>query len=423
MVKMDKLIIEGNGPLKGSIPISGAKNSVLPLMAASMLAPGTHQFSNVPNLRDVRTMQRLLTHLGVDSQLEGNTLTLTSNGLKSHEAPYDLVKTMRASVLVLGPLTGRWRHASVSLPGGCAIGARPIDLHLKALQAMGAEIQIHEGYVSVKAEKLHGATIPFDIVTVTGTENIMMAASLAEGTTVLKNAAKEPEISDLANYLNKMGAKISGAGTDTITIEGVSELKPAQHIVIADRIEAGTFLMAGAITGGEVTTVGCPAELLGLALQKLKEAGCQIQAREQNGIPTISLKATQRLQGVDITTAPYPDFVTDLQAQFMAVMTLAQGESRICETIFENRFQHALELKRLGADIEIEGRCANIRGVSKLSGAPLMATDLRASASLILAGLAAEGTTVVDRAYHIDRGYEKIEEKLILLGAKIKRVS
>ncbi|OGQ06394.1 MAG: UDP-N-acetylglucosamine 1-carboxyvinyltransferase [Deltaproteobacteria bacterium RIFCSPLOWO2_01_44_7] len=414
---MEKLVIEGGLPLRGSVTVSGAKNSVLPLMAATMLTPGTHRFTNVPKLRDVTTMQRLLAHLGVDSQIEGRTLTLTTNELKSHEAPYDLVKTMRASVLVLCPLVARWGKARVSLPGGCAIGARPIDLHLKALKEMGATIEIKEGYVEASAEKLKGAHITFDTVTVTGTENLMMAASLAEGATTLKNAAREPEIGDLANYLNKMGAKIEGAGTDTLTIQGVSQLKPSEHSVIADRIEAATFLMAGAITGGEVTVKNCPSQFLEALIDRLKEAGCTFDIADHQ----ITIKITQRLKSVNVTTSPFPGFATDLQAQFMALMTLAEGTSVISETIFENRFQHALELKRLGADITLDGRTAIIKGVEKLSGAPLMATDLRASASLILAGLAAEGTTIVDRAYHIDRGYEHIEERLARLGAKIKR--
>lgn len=418
---MEKLIIRGKMPLSGPIDINGAKNAVLPLMAASMLAEGIHQFSNVPFLRDVATMQKLLTHLGVSSQREGRNLTLTSDGLKSHEAPYDMVKTMRASVLVLGPLLARWGKASVSLPGGCAIGARPIDLHLKALEKMGAQIQIREGYVEAVAPKLYGAQIRFDTVTVTGTENLMMAASLAEGTTVLENAAKEPEIEDLADYLNKMGARVEGAGSDTILVRGASALKPSAHAVIADRIEAATFLMAGAITGGEVRVKNCPPRFLEMPLKLLKDAGCKIETDENSPSPLITLKAPQRLRSVNITTAPFPGCATDVQAQFMALMTLAEGTSTITETIFENRFQHALELKRLGANIELSGNTATVRGVEKIEGAPLMATDLRASASLVLAGLAAEGETVIDRIYHIDRGYEKIEEKLNRVGAQIRR--
>jgi len=387
-------------------------------MAATMLAPGTHRFTNVPRLRDVATMQRLLAHLGITSQLEGRTLTLTTNGLQSHDAPYDLVKTMRASVLVLGPLLARWGKARVSLPGGCAIGARPIDLHLDGLKQLGAQIEIKEGYVDATANRLQGAHITFNIVTVTGTENLMMAASLAHGTTILKNAAREPEVPDLANYLNKMGAKINGAGTDTITIEGVAKLKPSEHAVIADRIEAATFLMAGVITGGEICVENCPPQFLEILLDRLKEAGCKINTQGSK----ISLAAPSRLKSVNITTAPFPGFATDLQAQFMALMSIANGTSVISETIFENRFQHALELKRLGADITLDGRTAIVKGVEKLSSAPLMATDLRASASLILAGLAAQGTTTVDRVYHVDRGYERIEEKLKQLGAKIQRI-
>lgn len=390
-------------------------------MAASLLAEGTHQFSNVPKLRDVFTMQKLLAHFGIPSQMEENILTLSADGLKSQEAPYDLVKTMRASVLVLGPLLARWGEAKVSLPGGCAIGARPIDLHLDGLKKLGAEIEIEGGYVTARAKKLIGQEITFKTVTVTGTENLMMAACLAEGTTLLHNAAREPEITDLANYLNKMGARIEGAGEETVTLHGVTGLKPAAHTVIADRIEAGTFLIAGVMTQGHVTIENCPADLLGAPLQYLRETGCRITINEANAAPRISAEAPEKLQAVDIATAPFPGLATDLQAQFMALLSLADGTSVITETIFENRFQHALELKRLGADIQLENHQAVIKGVAKLSGAPLMATDLRASASLILAGLAAEGTTTVDRAYHIDRGYEKIEQKLSQLGAKIQR--
>lgn len=389
-------------------------------MAATLLAEGTHQFFNVPQLRDVTTMQKLLAHFGIPSQKEGKSLTLTANGLASYEAPYDLVKTMRASVLVLGPLLARWGEAKVSLPGGCAIGTRPVNLHLAALEKMGAEIKIEAGYVLAQAKRLTGMEIYFETVTVTGTENLMMAASLARGTTVLNNAAREPEIGDLADYLNKMGAKIEGAGTDVIQITGVDELLPSQHTVIADRIEAGTFLMAAGITGGKVTVDNCPPDYLGAALPLLREAGCAIHITDNR---RITLSAPQKLTGIDMTTAPFPGLATDLQAQFMALMTLADGTSHITETIFENRFQHALELNRLGADIKLDGHRATVRGVQKLSGAPLMATDLRASASLILAGLAAGGATTVDRAYHIDRGYEKIEEKLTRLGAKIRRTS
>lgn len=387
-------------------------------MASTLLAEGTHQFANVPSLRDVTTMQKLLAHLGVPSQKEEENLTLNTNALCSYEAPYDLVKTMRASVLALGPMLARWGKAKVSLPGGCAIGGRPINLHLDAFKKMGAEIEIEEGYVTARAKRLHGVEIHFETVTVTGTENVMMAAALASGTTTIKNAACEPEIADLAGYLNKMGAKITGAGTDTIQMHGVEELKPASHTVIADRIEAGTFLIAGAITGGEVTTTHCPASCLEALLQPLRNAGCDVRVWSEN---QITVRAAQKLQSVDVTTAPFPGLATDLQAQFMALMTLAEGTSTITETIFENRFQHALELNRLGADIRLDGNRAFVRGVEKLSGAPLMATDLRASASLILAGLAAHGTTTVDRAYHIDRGYERMEEKLTRLGARIRR--
>ena len=414
---MDQLVIEGGRALNGTVKIGGAKNSVLPLMAATLLTPGEHCFTNVPHLRDVTTMQKLLQHLGIISTLENHQLQITTDALQSHEAPYELVKTMRASVLVLGPLVARWGKAIVSLPGGCAIGARPIDLHLKALEQMGAALTMHDGYVEATAQKLKGAHITFDKVTVTGTENIMMAATLADGITVLENAAREPEVTDLANYLIAMGTEIRGAGTDRITIYGRSQLKAAQHTVIPDRIEAGTFLIAGAITGGTVTVDSCPPEYLAVALEKLKEAGCEITVRQN----LITLKAPKKLKAINFTTAPYPGLATDLQAQFMALTTLAEGTSIITETIFDNRFQHALELKRLGADITLEGHTAIIKGVGHLSGAPMMATDLRASASLVLAGLAADGRTEIDRAYHIDRGYEKIEEKLKPLGAKISR--
>ena len=414
---MDQLIIEGGVCLRGTVPINGAKNAALPLMAAALLAPGEHRFKNVPHLRDVVTMQKLLGHLGATSTLENHELCIQTDNLKSHEAPYELVKTMRASVLVLGPLLARWGKAKVSLPGGCAIGARPIDLHLKALEQMGAVITIHDGFVEATAKKLQGAHITFDKVTVTGTENILMAAVLADGTTILENAAREPEIPDLARCLTAMGADITGAGTDRIVIHGGAPLRAAKHKVTADRIEAATFLMAGAITAGAVTIEGCPAEYLAVALDKLKEAGCEIGVEGER----ITLKGPKKLKPLNLTTAPYPGLATDLQAQFMALMTLADGTSIIHETIFENRFQHALELKRLGADIALEGHTAIVKGVGALSGAPLMATDLRASASLVLAGLAARGTTVIDRAYHIDRGYEKIEQRLQTLGAKISR--
>lgn len=420
---MERLIIKGGKPLQGRVNISGAKNSILPLMAASLLAEGIHQFTNVPRLRDVFTMQKLLKHFGIPSQIEENTLTLTTHNLIPTEAPYDLVKTMRASVLVLGPLLGRFGEAKVSLPGGCAIGARPIDLHLEGFKKLGAQIEIEGGYVVARAKKLFGTEITFKTVTVTGTENLMMAASLAQGTTVLKNCAQEPEVPDLAQYLNKMGGRIEGAGTDTITIQGVSELKAATHTAIADRIEAATFLIAGAITGGAVSVANCPASFLSAPLQHLQECGCTVQINEKSGRPEITLSVPNGLKATDIITAPFPGLATDLQAQFMALLSLAEGTSVITETIFENRFQHALELKRLGADIELQGNQAVVKGVQKLSGAPLMATDLRASASLILAGLAAEGTTQVDRAYHIDRGYERIEEKLKNLGANISRES
>lgn len=414
---MEKLILCGGIPLKGRLKVDGAKNAALPLMAATLLCEGTHQFGNVPNLMDIRTLQTLLLHLGVESRLEGKNLTLHNTGLEFFDAPYDLVKTMRASVLVLGPLLARLGKARVSLPGGCAIGARPINLHLEALEKMGASIELEEGYVTASCKKLRGADITFETVTVTGTENILMAAVLAEGTTVLRNAACEPEIPDLANYLIQMGANIHGAGTGTLVIHGVSSLQPATHEVIADRIVAGTYLMAAAITGGDITIDGCHCDLLGDPIRVLAETGCQITCGEK----TVSLRAPEKLKSVDIVTAPFPGFATDLQAQFMACMTLADGKSRITEAIFENRFQHALELQRLGAKIRIRGNTATVSGVPKLKGAPMMATDLRASAGLVLAGLAAEGETRIERAYHIDRGYEQLETALQSLGASIRR--
>jgi UDP-N-acetylglucosamine 1-carboxyvinyltransferase len=365
-------------------------------------------------------MGKLLSHIGMEISADSGTYALKRLSTCNPEAPYDIVKTMRASSLILGPLLAAFGRARVSMPGGCAIGARPLDLHLKALEAMGAKITLEEGYVNAETKRLHGATINFDNVTVTGTENIMMAATLAKGTTVLKNAAREPEIPDLAEYLNRMGAKIEGAGTDTITIEGVSELHAAEHTIIADRIEAGTFACAAAITGGEVTIEGCPRSFIEALHAKLQEAGCRID--EERATKTgFQIIAPSGLNAANITTAPFPGFATDLQAQFMACMTVAEGTSMINETIFENRFMHVQELIRLGADIKTEGHTAMVRGVARLTGAPVMATDLRASASLVLAALAAEGTTEIQRIYHLDRGYEHIEEKLRELGAKIER--
>lgn len=413
---MDSLSIEGGIPLHGDVEITGAKNAALPLMAAALLTPHTFILRNLPPLQDIQTMKRLLTHTGAQWQ-DGRTITIAAEKITNAEAPYDLVKTMRASSLVLGPLLARTGAAHVSLPGGCAIGARPLNLHLKALEAMGAEIAISEGYITAKAKQLKGATITFDTVTVTGTENIMMAATLADGVTVLENAAQEPEVSALADCLTRMGAKIDGAGTSRITITGVSELNGVDYTLIPDRIEAGTYLMAGAITGGEVTVRNVPPQFLQATLDKLTDAGCVITTADHN----ITLKAPQRLRAVDITTAPFPGFATDLQAQFMACMTVAEGTSIIRETIFENRFMHVAELGRMGANITVEGHTAHVKGVPHLSGAPVMATDLRASACLALAGLAAQGTTEIQRIYHLDRGYEHVEDKLRRLGAKIRR--
>lgn len=451
--QMDKLIIHGGKRLKGSVKIGGAKNAALPCLAATILAEGRHTLHNIPQVADVRTMVKLLQHIGVVAEFtlpnnvvptlrsgisnppdlkvgttekttEENVACFATTNLKNPEAPYDIVKTMRASSLVLGPMLARFGRARVSLPGGCAIGARPLNLHLKALESMGAKITIDGGYIESHASRLHGANIHFDNVTVTGTENIMMAAVLANGTTVLENCAREPEVADLGNYLTKMGAHIEGAGTDKITIEGVKSLHPAEHSIIPDRIVAGTFACAAAITGGNITIEDCPSELFDALLTKLQDAGCTIQPATRNPIThSTNIQAPHRLNAVDITTSPFPGFATDLQAQFMACMTLANGTSVITETIFENRFMHVQELIRLGADIKVEGHTAIVKGVPKLTGAPVMATDLRASASLVIAALATEGTTEIQRIYHLDRGYEQIEKKLIELGAEIERVT
>lgn len=416
---MDKLIIHGGVPLSGEIRVSGAKNSALPLMCAALLTREQLTLSNVPHLRDVTTMLRLLAQMGVDVSLDDRLgLTLNAERLSDPLAPYDLVKTMRASILVLGPLVARCGEARVSLPGGCAIGLRPVDLHIKGLQALGAEISVEQGYIAARARKLKGARIVMDLVTVTGTENLMMAACLAQGTSVLENAAREPEVVDLANCLRAMGARISGAGTDAITIEGVAQLHGAAHRIMPDRIETGTFLTAAAATRGRVTLHGVDAGFLEAVLGKLRDAGAEL--RTGDGI--ISLAMRGRPRSVDVRTAPYPGFPTDMQAQLMALDATAEGAGVITETIFENRFMHVLEMQRLGADIEISGNAALVRGVGKLQGATVMATDLRASASLVIAGLVAEGETAVDRIYHLDRGYECIEEKLAQLGARIKRV-
>jgi UDP-N-acetylglucosamine 1-carboxyvinyltransferase len=413
---MDKIVIQGGRKLNGEVPVSGAKNAALPILFSALLTEGANRFGNIPNLVDIKTARKLLHNLGV--RTEGNgTVRVDATSLTRCEAPYDLVKTMRASILVLGPLVARLGQARVSLPGGCAIGARPVNLHIKALEEMGAEIRLEEGYIDARAKRLQGARIYFDISTVTGTENIMMAAALAEGTTVLQNAAKEPEVVNLAEVLTGMGARISGAGTDVITIEGVPRLSPVEASVIPDRIEAGTFLIAAGMTGGDIRLAGCRADHLDALLTKLQETGMTIEV-DPDGIRAAG---SPKLLSVDVKTLPYPGFPTDLQAQVMAMMAMGQGFSVVTETVFENRFMHVSELLRMGADIDIQGNSAFVRGVPRLKGAPVMATDLRASASLVLAGLAAEGRTEVARVYHLDRGYEAMEKKFAALGAEIKR--
>jgi UDP-N-acetylglucosamine 1-carboxyvinyltransferase len=383
-----------------------------------LLTHGHTEIRNVPQLADILTMGKLLQQMGLKVQLKGNKAKIYANGYQDHVAPYEMVKTMRASVLVLGPLLARLGKAKVSLPGGCAIGARPIDYHLKGLEALGAKIRVEHGYVEAEAKRLHGARINFEDVTVTGTENVMMAATLAEGTTVLENAAREPEVIDLANMLNTLGAKIQGAGTPTITIEGVEKLSGGSHHVMADRIEAGTFMIAGCLPGSKVLVQGIDPEPLEALFSKLRESGARVELRKDG----IEVSAPKKLKPVHISTAPYPGFATDFQAQFMALMTVADGHSTVKENIFENRFMHVGELIRMGAEIKLDGNSAIIQGVKSLSGAPIMATDLRASASLVIAGLAAEGITEITRVYHIDRGYEKIEKKFRKLGARVKRV-
>lgn len=414
---MEKIIINGKRRLTGEVTISGAKNAALPILAASILTEGWNTFSNVPHLRDIDTIKTLLMGLGVKVE-EGEDLKINAGGLNNYEAQYDLVKTMRASVLVLGPLLARLKKARVSLPGGCAIGARPINLHLDGLATLGAKITLDHGYVEAEAKSLKGAPVFLDIPTVTGTENLMMAATLAEGITTLENAAREPEIVELATALKKMGANIKGEGTETITIEGVKELKPITHEIMPDRIEAGTFMVAAGMTSGDIKLRNCNINHMGATVSKLREAGLKI-IKETDGLRVIGGGS---IRTVDIKTAYYPGFPTDMQAQTMAFMCLANGTSVILETIFEDRFMHVSELRRMGADITIEGHSAIVKGVPSLSGASVMATDLRASASLILAGLAAEGRTEISRVYHIDRGYERIVEKLSSLGADIQRV-
>ena len=414
---MDKLVIRGGVPLRGEIAVSGAKNAALPILCAALLAAEELVVDNVPALHDVATMLKLLGQMGVAVTREGDTVRLSAADIGNRTAPYELVKTMRASILTLGPLVARFGEARVSLPGGCAIGLRPVDQHIKGLEAMGATITVEHGDLIARAERLRGARIVMDIVTVTGTENLMMAAALAEGTTVLENAAREPEIPDLAACLNAMGARVSGAGTDTITIEGVASLRGARHRVMPDRIETGTFLVAAAATGGEVRLTGARPDTLDAVLEKLREAGAMVAT----GADWISLQQKTRPKAVNVRTAPYPAFPTDMQARFMALDALADGTGIVTETIFENRFMHVQELKRLGADITVEGNTAVVKGVPQLTGAIVMATDLRASASLVIAGLAAQGETVIERVYHLDRGYEHIEQKLSTLGARIQR--
>jgi UDP-N-acetylglucosamine 1-carboxyvinyltransferase len=414
---MDKIVIEGGTPLNGEVVLSGSKNAALPILSACLLTGGWHTINNIPALRDIYTIKEILSNLGVVFEEDGRVLRVNSDDLNSPVAPYQLVKTMRASILVLGPLLSRLGKARISLPGGCAIGARPIDLHLKGLSAMGANIDLEHGYVVASADKLRGADIFFDIPTVTGTENLMMAAVKGEGKTTLQNAAKEPEVIDLANMLNHMGAQIEGVGTDTITIVGVKELHPVTYTIIPDRIEAGTFLAGAAITKGKMKIKGCKTDDLEAIVEKLLDTGMQIKRQGED----LVAEGHDSIKSVDIKTMPFPGFPTDMQAQFMALMCIADGWSMIRETIFENRFMHVSELRRMGADIEINAGQALVRGKSSLSGAQVMATDLRASACLVLAGLAAEGRTEISRVYHLDRGYENLDGKLSLLGPKIWR--
>ena len=417
---MDKLTIPGNGPGNGEITVSGAKNAALPLMCAALLTKDTLRLTNVPMLRDVKTTQKLLQGMGARVLTDNvHEFEINCGSLNNTCAPYELVKTMRASILVLGPTLAHFGEAQVSLPGGCAIGSRPVDQHLKGLEAMGAEIVIEHGYVKARAKRLKGARIVMDMVTVTGTENLLMAAVLADGTTVLENAAMEPEVTDLADCLVKMGARIQGIGTPTLTIEGVERLSGTTHAVVPDRIEAGTFLCAVAMAGGKVVLRRAAPKTMQAVLDKLSEAGAIIEA----GDDWIAIDMQQRPRAVDIRTLPYPAFPTDMQAQFMAMNAIAEGSGKVVETIFENRFMHVPELNRMGANISAEGNTAIVKGVAKLSGATVMATDLRASASLVIAGLVADGDTIVERIYHLDRGYENIEQKLGGVGAKIERIA
>ncbi len=418
---MNVFQIEGGTPLEGDVVISGAKNAVLPLQAAALLANGKMTIKNVPRLKDVATLALLLEGMGVTVNTDkNNNITTDTSTIKNQIAPYELVRTMRASILVLGPLVARYGYAEVSLPGGCAIGSRPVNIHLSGLEAMGVEITVDEGFIRAKCEKLKGATIVMEAVTVTGTENLLMAAVLAEGTTILENAAREPEVVDLADCLNAMGAKITGEGTNTIIVEGVKKLKGIEYSVLPDRIETGTYLAAGAITGGRVKCVNAAPHTLDAVLQKFRECGASVEVGED----WIELDMRGRkLKAVDVRTEPHPAFPTDMQAQFMAMNCVSEGIGVVVETIFENRMMHVAELMRMGANIRLEGNTAIVAGMPSLRGAPVMATDLRASASLILAGLAAKGITIVDRIYHTDRGYEKIEEKLSGIGAKIQRIT
>lgn len=415
---MDKLLIEGGARLAGEIAISGAKNAALPLLCAALLTREPVTFTNVPRLNDIATLLRLLEQMGVKVVRQDDSVTLDASQLDNPVAPYELVKTMRASILVLGPLVARCGEARVSLPGGCAIGARPVDQHIRGLQAMGAEVAVEHGYVHAQAPRLRGARLFTDMITVTGTENLMMAACLADGETVIENAAREPEVADLANCLVAMGANISGAGTDVIRIRGVSRLHGAIHRIMPDRIETGTYLCAIAATGGEGRLTATSSCYLDAVVDKLLDAGCEIDCERE----AIAIRAPSRLKAVNVRTAPYPAFPTDMQAQFMALNAVADGTGVIRETIFENRFMHAVELQRLGADIGIDGNTAVVQGVGALQGATVMATDLRASASLVIAGLVAEGETLIERIYHLDRGYERLEEKLGQLGARVRRL-
>ncbi len=415
---MDKIVIHGGKTVTGNVRIGGAKNAALPILVSSLLTDGWCTYDNVPNLRDIESIKQLLTHLGAEVETDGHTVRINAAGLSNHEAPYDLVRKMRASILVLCPLVARLKKARVSLPGGCAIGARPINFHLKGLTLLGADINLDHGYVDASAKKLVGNEIFFDLPSVTGTENLLMAAVLAEGTTVLRNAAREPEVVALIDVLNRMGSKIKGAGTSILTVQGVKTLRPVHVSIIPDRIETGTFMVAAALTKGNIEIEDCEPEHVTGIIHKLRQTGAEVAIKGKK----ICVKGSETIQSIDIKTLPYPGFPTDMQAQFMVLMAIAGGLSIISETIFENRFIHVSELRRLGADITVSGNAAMIKGVPSLSGAPVMATDLRASASLILAGLVAQGTTEVNRIYHLDRGYEAIEKKFQKLGADIQRI-